>query len=220
MEVRKLMIVHPSRGRVAMATEALRSILDTMTSGVPVTYYLSLDRDDPCAPAYMTLLQDVTGILVADNPHEVVQASNRACALLDDEDFIIANTDDYRFDQGWDQHLLDLLATLPDECLVWHPDYLNKDRLAAPQMLSRGLYRRLGYMFWPEYLSMYADADLYEAAHALGCDYPLRPMRFRHLHPAFGTRPMDETTKRTEAPEKHAQGRRVIEARRRRGFDL
>ena len=40
------------------------------------------------------------------------------------------------------------------------------------------------------------------------------------LHPAFGTRPMDETTKRTEAPEKHAQGRRVIEARRRRGFDL
>lgn len=213
------MFIHPSRGRPAMAREAFDNITSTMRSGTPFNYYLSIDNDDPVCQEYCETFHGTpTVILVNDNPHEVVDATNRAAEKLDDEDLIFANTDDYRWQVGWDVPLLEFLKALPEMALVNYPEY--NPTIAVPQILTAALYRRLGYVFWPEYISMYADNDILEAARALGCDYDLRPITFCHIHPDFKRRPMDETTARTNEACKMELGKRLLEKRRSEGFNL
>ena len=223
MDIKKFLIIHPSRGRPEMAMEAARNITASMRSGLPATYCLSIDSDDPARAEYCRLFpgEPVTALVVADNPHEAVQATNRAAALVSDEDLIVAHADDYRFTPGWDQKFIDCLATRPGhQALLYCPDY-PVPGLAVPQVLTRALYRRLGYVFWPEYVSMYADNDLFEAASRLGLAVPCRPMPFAHLHPTFdNARPMDETTARTNAGWKYELGQRILARRRREGFNL
>jgi hypothetical protein len=223
--INKIMFVHPSRGRPEMAVEAIVNIISTMTSGVPYTYYLSLDRDDPKLPGYYSIIESaahtnlITGLVVADNPHEVVQATNRAAALIDDEDVIICQTDDYQCQQGWDRQLMDFAANLPDVYLIHCPNFDGTDHhLAWPQIISKALYKKLGYVLYPKYISMGADVDLYEVANKLNAAFLFQPAPFEHKHPRNGRRDFDETTIRTNLQWKYDVAREVMKKRREDGF--
>jgi hypothetical protein len=221
MEVKKLMIVHPSRGRPVKATAAIRQIIGTMTTDIPFTYYLSLDRDDPCLAKYKEFAEfaKIEQLVIGDNPNEVVQATNRAAAMIEDEDLILCQTDDYFFGLGWDATLFEFIESLNTDTFLIHcPDAPNGKGISIPQILSAKLYRKLGYVFYPEYISMYADNDLYECARAMGVVETLLNWQFDHRHPIYGYGSKDDTHKRTGRPEAFKIGKQILNKRRKRKF--
>ncbi len=92
-------------------------------------------------------------------------------------------------------------------------------RIFEMPMVSRPRYERLGYLFYPEYLSMYADNDMYAHAERDGIIINARHLQFEHRHPFFNQSiPMDETYKHTNRPEAYEVGKRIFERRMAGGF--
>lgn len=225
MNVGRIFFIHPSRGRPSMARQSAAEAVATLDSGVPFRYCFSLDRDDPDLGRYrdeLVRLQFAHEILESDNPC-VVAAVNAAAALLQDEDLIINIADDFGFSAGWDSRLLKFIGQ------VERPDYLihvtelpNGAAIPVIQIVSAPLYRRLGYFFYPEYVSMYADQDLLEACQSIGAAlvYQGEPLGLQHNHPNFGRGAWDATYARENRIECYRHGEAVLAARRRIRFGL
>jgi GT2 family glycosyltransferase len=70
------------------------------------------------------------------------------------------------------------------------PDEHNRGIFVMP-IVSRARYERLGYLFYPEYESMYADNDLCSHARQDGVVIDARHLMFPHKHPLFSKEPME-----------------------------
>lgn len=219
--IEQLMIIHPSRGRPQKARNAMTQIISSMSTSIGFTYYLSLDDDDLTLNSYRNIFAVFPKIklVVGNNPHEVVQATNRAAEKIQAEKVILCHTDDYFFGEGWDKTLFEFIKTINTDIFLIHfPSVRNAKNKAIPQVLSAGLYKKLGYVFYPKYVSMYADDDLYHAAKSLDAVYSLRDWPMEHRNPVFGFGRRDDTGKRTNRPEAFRVGRRVLKDRRTRNF--
>jgi len=203
MEPKKLIYLHASRGRPELALEAITSFIASMKSGIPFSYVLSLDEDDPKLPKYMELFKDkdfVKKIVVSANT-SVVPATNKAAEYITDEDLIFNLSDDFQPTPFWDVLMLDFIKEIPTEEYLVHIGDGHQFRMdcAIIQILSTALYRKLGFIFYPGYKSMYADNDLYHTARAMGVAYTCRKFYIYHSHPGFGDRPWDDTYTREDS---------------------
>jgi hypothetical protein len=99
------------------------------------------------------------------------------------------------------------------------PQEHERGIFVAP-IVSRARYERLGYLFYPEYESMYADNDLCEHARKDGVVIDARHLLFPHRHPMFengqwtGPVELDAAYKAQNRPEAFALGERVLAWRR------
>jgi hypothetical protein len=82
-----------------------------------------------------------------------------------------------------------------------------------------GLYRKLGFIFYPEYISMFADNDLYQTAVRLNCVYTGQ-IDFLHEHPCWGMTNWDDTYHRTNRPQSYEVGQRVFSQRSANNFGV
>ena len=83
-------------------------------------------------------------------------------------------------------------------------------------VVSRERYEKLGYVFYPEYESMYADNDLSEHAQQDGVfiEGPASPV-FPHRHPFFTqAAEMDEAYRRQNRLEAYQKGEKILARRR------
>ena len=81
-------------------------------------------------------------------------------------------------------------------------------------IMSRARYSRLGYVFYPQYESMYADNDLCEHAKHDKCLYGLNTeWVFPHRHPFFSTTPMDAAYEAQNRSEAYALGAEIFKRR-------
>ena len=137
-------------------------------------------------------------------------------------DVLVVIADDLWPAERWDEVL-----TVPideGEFAIW---VNNGDRhigsrgdIMAMPVVSRSRVERLGYLYYPDYLSMDADLDLAEhcqmdAAEGRCALILLNEPVFPHKHPTNDrTIPVDEAYRWQNRPEAYAIGRRVLEARR------
>lgn len=104
---------------------------------------------------------------------------------------LIVNADDQYPMQHWDSALWQVIQSSPDrhdfvlEVSTGTPD--EHDRGGNPiivmPVLSRARYERLGYVFYPDYESMYADNDLHDHAVHDGVLIQAHHLMFPHRHP-------------------------------------
>lgn len=108
------------------------------------------------------------------------------------------------------------------------PDEYARGMMVMP-ILSRARYERLGYVFYPEYESMYADNDFCEHANQDGCIIDARHLMFPHRHPlvdnfnsqGMGAKPWyqrDEVYAAQNRPEAYELGERILKTRRESRF--
>jgi hypothetical protein len=227
MKINKLMIIHASRGRPVRGTVAAQRFIDNMTTKTPFTYYFSLDTDDETKDRYrphVDRLGFVTETLVEDNKG-CVDAVNKAAARLQDEDMLFVNGDDLGTPEGWDKLVLDFVETIPTDTFLVHFDFYppNSSNCAIIQCISAGLYRKMGTLFHPEYLSMWADNDLFMTAKAMGAVYKYTgpKINFIHEHPAYGFNiEWDDTYRRTASAERFAFGHALYCRRGEQNFGI
>lgn len=196
----KFSLVHASRGRPALCPKTAREWISKASGNNSLEYILSLDEDD--AANYAKVIEELRPIVdlkvkIAPNTC-MVQAVNVATPLATG-DIIIFVPDDMGCPERWDSSLLERLARskfrLGDEFCFYVRDGIHADpyELQTHPYVSKALYKRLGYLYHPAYMSVYADNDFTAVTKGLGCIVDATDLLFEHRHPMVGKAPWDDT---------------------------
>ena len=228
MEVKKILIVHASRGRPIRGIQSAISFIHQMSTEIPFTYVFSLDTDDPKLLEYQKNIGELpfSSKVVIRNNNGSVQATNYGAEFLTDEDLIFVNGDDLGTSNsfGWDEKLLKFISTIDTDSFLIHlPSGIpNSNECAIIQCMSAGLYKKMGTIFYPEYISMFADNDVFMTAKAMGAvrTYTGEPLNFTHDHPSFGRGEWDDTYTRTNRKEAWEIGHRIFCRRQEENFGV
>jgi len=211
-------ILHPSRGRPEKAKQTANEWVDNI-GDVKWEYIISLDIDDNTLTKYpLWLLQENVFTIVGDNT-SVVEATNQA-AKKATGDILIYVTDDFKCFPNWGKVIEDRIGDTSKPVMLKVDDCLQQFRVGVLTIpiMTRALYKMLGYFFHPEYKSMHVDVDLFETCKKLGVIKYCPDLKFPHHHVSNGKAEMDETYRRSTAH--WNQGLEVIAKRRRLGFPI
>lgn len=156
------------------------------------------------------------------NPHRrcCVDAYNEAARHARGELLIMASDDVTPPDQ-WDILLREKIGSrIGTEYVVevTSEPMATQRKLIVVQMLSRARYQRLGYVFWPEYISMYADDEFGLHARRDKCVIDATDLLFAHDHPRYGNTKWDAVYAHENKREAYAVGAWVYNGRALHGF--
>jgi hypothetical protein len=92
------------------------------------------------------------------------------------------------------------------------------DHLMTMSIMGKAWYDRFGYIYHPDYTSLWCDNEATEVASRLGKRVYFTEVLFNHVHPGWGKIPYDEQYQRTES---HYQMDKVVfDKRKANNFDL
>ena len=134
--------------------------------------------------------------------------------------FLITVADDWLPPKNWDLELLKLIPDLEKESVVWVRTGAPSEEIMFFSLLTRPYYERKGYIFYPEYIGMFADNDFTECALKDGVVIDARDRLpvFQHFHPDYGTAQADEIYVRQHRSEAWRVGQNVYNRRSACGF--
>jgi len=126
--------------------------------------------------------------------------------------FLITLADDWFPCPHWDTEFLKMIPDLDGE-YVLEVDTGGNHGLLTFSLLTRKYYQRYGYLFWPQYLGMYADNEFTIVARRDGVVIDARHLYCEHRHPLYGHGQMDETHKHQHRPEAFEVGEEIYRRR-------
>lgn len=180
----------PSRGRPERFFRALDSIVNNLAA--PYAYHISctLDVDDPT----MNNAEVITKIAHYENisigygmSKSKVHAINRGM-IYQKWDILVNFSDDMVFTvYGFDEMIrLEMQQNFPDTDGYLH--FPEKDSMAALCVLTicgKKYYDRFGYIYHPDYKSLFCDNEQMEVAKKLGKYVYIPYIIFEHRNPAY-----------------------------------
>lgn len=188
----KITLIHPSRGRAQRAKETLNYWLEKSSKENEIEHILSLDKDDEQTEQYVSKFSGASRIYIEDND-SVVMAANRIAKEATGE-ILIYLSDDFSCPENWDKLIIERING-KELCMLRVNDLLQPmdNCVLTIPIMTIGLYRQLGYFFFPEYKSMWVDCDLYFTTKPHMVE--AADLHFKHEHHRDGT---DETYQRSE----------------------
>jgi glycosyltransferase involved in cell wall biosynthesis len=203
-------LLHPSRQRLTAAEHAIGEWTGARSGRHEVEYLLSVDADDDVA-AYRGLAARRGVQLIVGRNRSLVDAVNRA-ARVATGDVLIVVSDDFGCPDQWDEQLAAVIGERRDVAVLVHDGH--EARILTLPILGRALYEQLGFVYYPEYFSMYCDDDLTHTARGLGKLIDARHLVFPHRHWSLGGLPFDDTYARENGRMAWLVGVRVFGKRR------
>jgi hypothetical protein len=207
-------LIHPSRGRVDAAQRAIREWTGHAARPDRIEYLLSVDESDD-QNAYRGVAEHEGVRLVVGPNRSPVDAVERAARLAVGRILIVVS-DDFGCPTGWDDQLLAVTDGLSGFGVLVH-DGMDARIMTLP-IIDRVMYERLGHLYCPRYLSMFADDDLTEAVRRFGHLIDARHLLFPHRHVTVGLAPDDDTYRRQHRVEVWWQGWRMFQRRKATNF--
>lgn len=133
--------------------------------------------------------------------HNKVSAINRDVKLFDDWDILILMSNDMEFIQpGFDKLIIQDYLTQPiGDVLMHYPDQAAGSALITMAIMDRKYFNRDGYIYNPEYKSLFCDNEQQEVAKLRGRYKFFKRRLFNHNHPAWGLAPVDALMRHTES---------------------
>lgn len=138
-----------------------------------------------------------------------------AAAAASTGKLIVTVSDDVFPPEHWDTLMLTALGDL-DRSAVLEVDcgLMEKNsNLQTFSLLTRAYYDRYGYIFYPEYVGMFADNDFTETAWKDAVMVSARHIKFVHEHPSYGTAKQDSIYQRQHRTEAWETGKAVFRRR-------
>lgn len=194
-----------SRSRPAKFFDTIHNI---NAQAVHRRYFIlaSLDQDDPTMNK-----EDVRG-WIHMHPEIIayygvsgskIAAINRDMEKAPHWNILINVSDDMRFIvKGFDQEIISHFQEyFPDGDGVLHYPDGNEPgtRVMTMTIAGRKYYERFGYIYPPEYKSLWCDVEATEVAQRLGKWKYINQQLFDHQHPAHNKAPMDPQYQVTES---------------------
>lgn len=147
-----------------------------------------------------------------------IQAVNRDLPYGYD-DIICCHSDDMWFTkEGFDLDILEAFEGF--DGLVHFPDQVCGDKLITYPMMTRSYYDRFGYVYHPDYISVYADHHQQEVAKKLGMYKFVDKKILEHRHAIWGFGEPDQLLQKTENPLTYKRDKRTLEYQRSINFGL
>lgn len=211
----KISIVHPSRNRVKMASEAIEK-----WKSAGVEYILSVDFSDTAENfiKYQEIAKKNKCKLVINHNKNCVDAVN-AGAKHATGDWVVVVSDDFDCPEDWVQKLREIEgfdSKEPKVILV--NDGISNNIVSLP-IINRIAYEELGYIYYPKYASMFADTDLFALAKRKNWVIDAKHLLFEHKHFTNGKRESDEAYLRQNQSAFWAIGKALFERRVQSDFE-
>jgi hypothetical protein len=212
-------IVHPSYQRPHQAYDVYKQYKLMMCSTHKIEWIISLNHDELFSSDYYKLFEfcdDVT--IIESNVSNMVAATNVA-AMRTTFDYIILVSDDMYANNAWDVKLINAFAQYKDlPAIIQVHDGIRSDILTIP-IMNRLAYEKLGYIYNPKYISMYADNDLMMVAKKQNMYYEHIDILFDHRHYTVGKSKLDYTYRRENSNIAFEHGKRLFHHRMKHLFE-
>lgn len=177
------------------------------------------DKDDliiaqmPSGPHILHVIQDTP-------PFNSVRAWNLA-AEASSGHIMIAISDDFEPMLKWDSALWSLHGDWPNKEAVIRVNDGNTSSANRPftlPILTRTRYNKLGYMFYPEYESLFSDTEFGEHAELDGVVINARNLLFEHHHHTCFKREKDSVDVVHSSDDRWRKGEMIYNHRKSNGF--
>jgi glycosyltransferase involved in cell wall biosynthesis len=215
----KFSLIHPSRERAERSFQVLQQYRDTFSKENEMEVIISLDMDDPEGKKYYELHNRSSDVKITSNHNKTYVEALNVAASFATGDVLIASADDFVFPPRWDANLKHVIPENKPEFVIWVADGIQPRIMTLP-ILSMAYYKRFGYIYFPEYISMYADNDFTEVAKKLGVVIQAQHIPFRHMHFSLGLMPEDATARRQNAQASYLHGEKLFNRRIAANFGL
>ncbi len=187
---------------------------DTATAEAAIVACENFDSPPPPYPGIFRkhVLQD-------KEPFNCIRGWNAAAAATTGK-VIICVSDDFSPPQDWDEHLLALRPDFLDGEFVVHTEDGYVHDIVVLSILTRKRYEKFGYVFYPQYESMFADTEFGTVAYRDGVMLNAKHLLFEHMHPDCGKRERDDKDKLHASKARWQRGEMLYNFRMARGFPL
>jgi len=150
-----------------------------------------------------------------------IHAVNRDMDLIEDWDILLLASDDMiPQKKGYDSIIIEKMNEFyPDtDGVLFFNDGFKNNELNTLSILGRKYYERFGYIYYPEYKSVWADNEFMNVANLLSKQTYIDEIIIKHEHPDWGYGQRDEIHSQNFNNESH--DRNLYERRRLRNFGL
>jgi hypothetical protein len=189
--VRDLLVITPTRGRLAGAQRLIDAVAATATAGTDLV--LGIDDDDP---SYARL--DLAGrrVAVDRGPRaNCAEWTNRMAARHARGYRYLASLSDDHLPEtpGWDSQLIAAIEDIGGTGIAYGNDMLQGEALPTAPVMSADIVHALGWMFCPPMSRLFCDNAWKDLGQAAGCLAYRPDVIIRHLHYSAGLAPRDQT---------------------------
>jgi hypothetical protein len=202
---KKISLLHATRGRPEKAWKCRKEWLRRAKNPDAIEHIFAIDHDDEASLPLMLanhVIVTSAGCVAAWN----------AAASKSRGDVLVQVSDDFEPPMGWDESILAELGDLSESKVLAVSDGNRKDDLLCMSILTRKRYEEQGYMYHPDFFSMYSDNYFSVKAFEDGVVIDARErLVFNHNHPLFGKGQWDETYIRSNSDENYAKGKAIFE---------
>ncbi len=216
--------IFASRERPIKFFDCLNNIQD-MSESKDYFVWAKLDEDDPYIEAYKEKLHEYPEVTVKWGLSKgKIDAINRGLEDLPECEILIVMSDDMKPEiYGFDDEIKEAFKKhFPDLDGVIHTnDGHCENRTMTLTIMGVNLYKKLGYLYHPLFLSVYADNHLTEMCKLMGRHVFINKIYFRHLHPIWGYGvEWDDQYRRTESAEFYQKDRETYLMLKAKNFEL
>lgn len=219
----KLLIKLPSRTRPKKFFDSV----DNIQSMIGIEDYVicaSLDLDDPEMnnTTVMQKLKEYDNLIVFWGlSRNKIDAINRSIPLNFEWSYLLVTADDMVFTKkNFGNDIIKAFEDNPDAGLFHFPDQVTKEKLITLPVMTREFYLHLGYVYNPEYVSVYCDSEQMEVAKKLN-KYKFVPISiFEHHHFRWNLSEKDALLEKTDSPENYQRDRATYNRRKLLNFGL
>lgn len=193
----KLFFKCTSRSRPYRMKHTINSIVSNISNDADYFIQLSLDEDDEQLSEYFKIISPIHEKIIGSSKNKI-DAINRDMDLVDQWwDVLINVSDDQVFiKKDFDLDIVNNMGNDGDMFLHF-PDG-NQGDLATMSIIGRKYYLRDGYIYNPNYESVYCDNEAQDVAKLRNCYKLVNTHIFNHEHPAWGKGQTDEQYKKNE----------------------
>jgi len=211
-------IVHPSFQRPHQAYDVYKHYIDNMVSDNDIEWIISLNDNELFLDDYKRLFKNEDSVsIITSNVNSMVAATNVA-AMHTKHNIILLVSDDMYCAKNWDRDLIKVFDQYKDQpAVIQVHDSIRCDILTIP-IMNRLAYEKLGYIYNPKYISMYADNDLMMVAKKNDMYFIHTDIVFDHRHYSVGKSKLDYTYKRENSKTAYDHGKRMFHYRMQQSF--
>ena len=195
----KISLLHATRGRPAMAYKARATWLDRAADPDAIEHIFALDPDDETIGPFITCRHVI-------NPGLGPVAAWNEAAKFSKGEILIQLSDDWEPPMHWDKLILAKFEGVTTPAVLAISDGTRTDNLLCMAILTRARYENQGYLFHPDFFSVFSDNHFTDRAYADGVVIDAKDIVIEHLHPAFGKGEVDETYARSNDPANYEAG--------------
>jgi hypothetical protein len=164
------------------------------------TIGITVDDDDDVtlnSTHYLELQQDKNIYFTHGKSNSKVHAINRGMEGWKG-DIVVNMSDDMRFlVPGYDIKIINAFADNLDQ-FIHFPDGRVNHLLPTMSIMGRTYYERFGYIYHPQYFSLWCDNEAMDVAKKLGKWKYVPDRIFDHYHPAWTGEPIDAQLRHTQ----------------------